>query len=148
MTFFTKTMAAMAACASLIAAVPAQAHSWDHGGQWGSWSGDHHRSYGYRNFGGYGGYSFGFPYRSYRYYRHDDGAALVVGGLIGVALGAAIASSNRDRDYYGDRYDRYRGYNGYYGRGYYDRGYYDRYPGYGDYYGGYRGYDGYHDYGY
>ena len=144
MTFFTKTIAALAACGSLIAAVPAQARSWDHGGQWGNWSGDHHRSYNYRNYGGYRGssYGFGFPYRSYRYYGHDDGAALVVGGLIGVALGAAIASSNRDRDYYGDRYDRYRGYNGSY-----DRGYYDRSRGYDDYYDRDRGYDGYYGYG-
>lgn len=143
MTFFTKTVAVLAACGSLIAAVPAQARSWDHSGQWGSWSGHHNYRSGY----GYRGYSYGFPYGGYRYYRHDnDGAALVVGGLIGLAVGAAIASSNRDRGYY-DRYDRYdrRGYNDY-DRGDYDRGYYDRYRGYNGYYDRYR--DGYWGYGY
>lgn len=143
MTFVTKTITALVACGSLIAALPAQARSWDHSGQWGNWSGDHHRSYSYRNFGGYRGYSFGYPYRSYRYYGHDDGAALVVGGLIGVALGAAIASSNRNHGYDYDRYDPYRGYNGYYGRGYSDR-----YRGYDDYYDRYHGYNGYYDYDY
>ena len=51
-------------------------------------------------------------------YRHHDGdatGAAIAGGVIGLALGAAIASSNNDR---------------YYDRGYYDRGYYPRYRSY------------------
>jgi hypothetical protein len=85
--------------------------------------------------------------RDYYYGRHHDNtAAVAVGaGIIGLAVGALIASSNNhDRyDRYDNRYDRrydrryYRGYgynNDYYRRGYrndygYDRGYY-----------GYRGY--------
>lgn len=86
-------------------------------------------------------------------YRHHDGigagGAAVLGGLLGLGVGAAIASSNnnryRDRGYYDDGYYRapprviyrerfyapprviYRGNpyrDGYYGRGYYPRGYY------------------------
>ena len=68
------------------------------------------------------------------YYRHDhhhgNGAgAAVAAGVVGLALGAAIAGNHGDRyyrggyayndPYYGDRY---------YGRGYYGRAYYrDRY---------------------
>ena len=58
--------------------------------------------------------------------RGDDTAAIAVGaGIIGLALGAAIASNN-DRDYYdrGYYYDRPRHYYRSYPRGYY----YDRYP--------------------
>ena len=94
------------------------------------------------------------PAEAQRYrggYRHHDGigagGAAVLGGIVGLGLGAAIASSNnRDRYYdqgyyydapprvvYRERYyappprviyrDRhYRG--GYYDRGYYPRGYY------------------------
>lgn len=60
------------------------------------------------------------------YYRHDrrggDDAAIAIGaGVVGLALGAAIASSDRDRDYYYD--DDYY----YYGGGYYPQhGYYYR----------------------
>ena len=76
------------------------------------------------------------------YYRgHDRGgedAAIAIGaGVVGLALGAALASGNRDRDYYyDDDYDQPRGY------------YYRSYP---RYYGGYdnrhyrhnwRGYNG------
>ena len=82
------------------------------------------------------------PAEAQRWRRHhggggDEAAAAIVGGIIGVGLGAAIASSGRNRYY--DRYDdRYYG-GGYYDRGYYDRGYYgggyyDR-----DYYRGHRG---------
>ena len=56
----------------------------------------------------------------YRGYRHGHGgdvaAGAVLGGILGLGVGAAIASSNRDR-----YYD-----NGYYNRGYYDDGYYVR----------------------
>lgn len=68
-------------------------------------------------------------------YRHHNGigsgGAAVLGGIVGLGLGAAIASSNNNR-----YYDR-----GYYNRGYYSgpgpRGYYyDSYPRgyYNDYY--------------
>lgn len=88
-------------------------------------------------------------YRGDRYRHHDNDAAVAIGaGVVGLALGAAIASSGRDR-----YYDR--GY--YYNRGYYyDGGYaYPRYRYYrpyphwrGSYYDGprYRGYDRYYRY--
>lgn len=99
-------------------------------------------------------------YRGYRGYRHHDGigagGAAVLGGIVGLGLGAAIASSNRDRyydrGYYNDGYYRapprviyreryyeapprviYR--DRVYRDGYYNRGYYPR--------GGYYGYYGY-----
>jgi hypothetical protein len=80
----------------------------------------------------------------YRRHHHDDDAAWAIGaGIIGLGVGAAIASSNRRDGYYGSGYYD-RGYydRGYYGRGYYDGGYYAA-PYYrGGYYaGGYgRGY--------
>ena len=80
------------------------------------------------------------PAEAQRYRRHhnNDDAALAIGaGIIGLGIGAAIASSNRRDRYYGDRY--YDSYDrGYYGRGYYGRGY-ARGGYYGDPY--YRGYD-------
>jgi hypothetical protein len=58
-----------------------------------------------------------------RRYRRDNGAAVAVGaGVLGLALGAAIASDRRDR-YYDGRY-------------YNDRRYYRGYPRYRDYYYG------------
>jgi hypothetical protein len=77
-------------------------------------------------------------YRHYRHHRggdNDEVAAAIIGGVAGLALGAALSgnSSRRDRggSYYdnGYRYDpRYDSYSrGYYrGGGYYDDGYYDR----------------------
>lgn len=76
-----------------------------------------------------------YGYRGYRHHNNGAGAA-IAGGIVGLALGAAIASSSRDR-----YYDRgYRGYNrgGYYRDDYYDRGYYR--DNYRPYRGGYRGY--------
>lgn len=76
------------------------------------------------------------PAEAQRYHRYRDrggdvAAGAIVGGIVGLGLGAAIASSNRDR-----YYDR-----GYYGRPYYG-GYYDR----RDYrpYRAYRPYRGYY----
>lgn len=71
----------------------------------------------------------------YRYYRHHRGdrTALALGaGALGLAVGAAVASSSRNRGYYdGGYYNR-----GYYGRPYaYDYGYYGRPYGYGYGYG-------------
>jgi len=91
----------------------------------------------------------------WRYRRHgggDEAGAAVAGGIIGLALGAAIASGSRDRYYDDGYYYRHRprtrvyvyeSYPRYYGG--YDRPYYRHYPryygGYGNpYYGGYRGY--------
>jgi len=67
-------------------------------------------------------------------YRHYDrggnaAGAAIVGGIIGLGVGAAIASSNNNR-----YYDR-----GYYNRGYPVRGYYDR---------GYYPQNGYYNYDY
>ena len=59
------------------------------------------------------------PYR-YRHHRDNDNdtaAAAIVGGVVGLALGAAIAGSNNDRRYYDRRY---------YDRGYYAPRYYGR----------------------
>jgi hypothetical protein len=63
-----------------------------------------------------------------RYYRHHDGdtaGAAIAGGIIGLALGAAIASSDHDRYYYdgGYHYGRPRGYYYTYPRRYYHRAY-------------------------
>jgi hypothetical protein len=73
-------------------------------------------------------------YRGYRHHRHGDDAGVAIGaGIIGLGIGAAIASSNRgyyNRGYYGGYSDPYYGsygyngygYDGYYGGGY-DNGY-------------------------
>ena len=65
----------------------------------------------------------------------DTAGAAILGGIVGLGVGAAIASSNRpryDRGYYGGGY----GYNGggYYDRNYYpQRGYYQQRSYYDDY---------------
>lgn len=79
------------------------------------------------------------PASAQRYgYRHydrggDAAGAAIVGGIIGLGLGAAIASSNNNR-----YYDR-----GYYNNGYYDRGYYNN-----GYDRGYYPRNGYYNYDY
>ena len=61
----------------------------------------------------------------WRHHRHhDDTGAAIVAGIAGLAIGAAIASSDRRYDYDRRYYDR----RGYYPRdGYYYRDYYPRY---------------------
>lgn len=68
----------------------------------------------------------------YRHHRGGDDAAIAIGaGVVGLALGAALASGSRDRDYYYyddsyyyprgyyyNSYPRYRQYNNYYYRSY------------------------------
>jgi hypothetical protein len=67
-------------------------------------------------------------HRGYHHYHHGNTAgAAVLGGIVGLGVGAAIASSNRDR-----YYDR-----GYYNGGYYNNGYYAQ-PGYYGYRRAYR----------
>jgi len=66
-----------------------------------------------------GGYYHGGYYGGHD--RHNNAGAAVAAGVVGLALGAALASNSH----------------GYYDRGYYDRGYYA--PGYYGY-GGYSGY--------
>lgn len=72
--------------------------------------------------------------RDGRYYDRrggDDDAAIAIGaGVVGLALGAAIASSGRDRGYYYDDGYYYDGPRGYYGRPYprYYRYEYRAYP--------------------
>lgn len=54
--------------------------------------------------------------RRYRHSHRDNDGAAVAAGIAGLAIGAALASGQRDRGYYDNRYR--------------DRGYYGR-PGYG-----------------
>jgi len=65
--------------------------------------------------------------RYYSYHRHhgNDAGVAVAAGVVGLALGAALASDGGGRRYYDRGY--YRGGYGYYqpGYGYYDSGYYD-----------------------
>lgn len=79
-------------------------------------------------------------YHRYRDRDNDEVAAAIIGGVAGLALGAALSSgSRRDRGYYyydnGYRYDpRYDSYyrGGYYRDGYYRDGYYGRRHRYAD----------------
>lgn len=81
-----------------------------------------------------------YGYRGYRGYHHHGNStgAAILGGLVGLGVGAAIASSDRpryyDRGYYAPPpppayyYDRGYGYDGYYQRCY-DQWRYDPYYG-------------------
>ena len=94
--------------------------------------------------------------RDYYGHRGNDGTAVAIGaGMIGLALGAAIASSNH-HDSYDDRY-RYERRHHHNDRDYYRQGYRGTYGQYDNrYYGntyngnGYNGYNGgdYNGYGY
>ena len=84
------------------------------------------------------------PASAHDYYDHDRGGdtagAAIVGGVIGLALGAIIASNG---NHHRDRYDRR-----YYNRGYNGSGYYNQ--GYNGYYNnnGYNNNNGYYNNGY
>jgi hypothetical protein len=113
----TKMTMALALGGSLIAAVPAQARGHDGYGGGGHGWGDHGGRGGYgRGYGGYdrhdggyrgGYYGGGYGYRGYygpRYYGGYDDAGIAIGaGVLGLALGAAIADrpSYYDDGYYG-----------------------------------------------
>jgi hypothetical protein len=80
-------------------------------------------------------------YGGYRHYGHGDAAgAALVGGLAGLAIGAAIADRGPRHYYYDDYYAYPRGYYAYGPRYHYrPYGYYGRpaYRGYYGYHGGY-----------
>jgi hypothetical protein len=76
-------------------------------------------------------------YGGYRHYDRggDAAGAAIVGGIIGLGLGAVIASSNNNNRYNRGYYDRGYYQNGYgNGYGYQDRGYYPRQGYYNDQY--------------
>jgi hypothetical protein len=74
---------------------------------------------------GHGGYHGGYGGYGGRYYRHDNGGAAIAAGVVGLALGAALANGGH-------------GYSYGYGPSYYGRDYYGP-PAYGYGYGeGYR----------
>jgi hypothetical protein len=83
-------MSALALGGALIAAVPAQADrgDWHHGDR-GGWHGDR---------GWHGGWG-DRGYRGYRRYDHDDAGLAIGAGILGLAIGAAVASDH-DRGYY------------------------------------------------
>jgi len=122
---FTALVAALVA-GGAVAATAAPADARPHGG----WRGGH-----------YGGY-----YNGHRHHGHDNDAGVAIAaGVVGLALGAALASGyDNNHGYYGRSYSQ-----PYYGSGYYSRpyggAYYGRpytypsgyYRGYPDYRGGY-----------
>lgn len=119
-----KNLIGAALAGALLSAVPAQARD---GGyrdyrEYRGGHGRHYRDYDRPRYRHYDRHRYG-DYRGYRhdqrgYYRHrgpprvyyhdhyyrDDSGAVIAAGVIGLAIGAAIASS-RDRDRYYDRYD-------------------------------------------
>lgn len=132
--FFTKAAVAAMLGGALLAAIPAEADArnrggWNsrghgHGGYRGGWSGrgrhfvghGRHRFHGHRGwhrgyrhypYYGFRRYGYGYPaYYGYGYY-HGDAALAIGAGLLGVALGSALASDRYDRYYEVDRYYEY-----------------------------------------
>jgi hypothetical protein len=120
-----KNLVGAALAGALLSAVPAQARDGgyrDYREYRGGYERHRYRDYDrprYRDYGHYkykkyrghrhyprGYYGYRAPPRVYyrdHYYR-DDSGAVIAAGVIGLAIGAAIASS-RDRDRYYDRYD-------------------------------------------
>lgn len=80
---------------------------------------------------GWGGGYYGGGYRGYGRHHDNDAGVAVAAGVVGLALGAALASDSGHRTYYDGGYYRPG-----YSYGYYSPGYYD--PGYGYYDEGYR----------
>ncbi len=79
-------LAALIAATSIVAAAtPAAAEDhWGHGG-------------GYSNYSGYGGgYDRGYGGDRWEHRDHDNAAPLIIGGILGLGLLAAIASSHSD----------------------------------------------------
>ena len=65
--------------------------------------------------------------RYYRDHRGNDAGVAIAAGVVGLAVGAALASNRRgydDRGYYNRNYDG--GYQGHHDQGHYDQGYYNR----------------------
>ena len=124
---FTTAAVALMVGGALLAAIPTEADArnrggWNsrghgHGGFRRGWSGRgrHFVGHGRHRFRGrhfygfgrpYGYYGYGYPAYGYGYYGGD--AALAVGvGLLGVAIGSALASDRYDRDYEYERYYEY-----------------------------------------
>ena len=64
-------------------------------------------------------------------HRNDDAGYAIAGGIVGLALGAVLASHH---DHYSNGYYGYNGYDGYYGSGYrYNRYRYNNYNNYDNY---------------
>lgn len=76
-----------------------------------------------------------------RYRHHDNTGVAIIAGLAGLAIGAAIASSN---DHHGDRHRDGRGYDTRYQSTFYRQRGYNGYPTYNrnQGYNGYQGYNG------
>ena len=111
--FLTVALAAITLGGAIAStATPALADGWRHGG-WngGGWNG------GGWNRGGWGGYRYGGGH-----HHNDVAGPAIAAGVLGLAVGAALASNN-NRSYYSA--PRYGYYDYGYAPGYYDYGGYD-----------------------
>lgn len=84
------------------------------------------------------------PYRYYNGHKNknNDAGVAIAAGVVGLAIGAALASSNSNKrasSYYDNGYYQ-QGYGGAYNNGYYQQGYQQPYYGGQSYYGGQRPY--------
>ncbi len=111
----TAGVAALTVFGAMAPAAGAQARDWGryghsyYGGGYGSYGG--YRAYGGHRSYGYPGYGYGYSYG--RHHHHDDGTdEAIVAGIVGLAIGAALASSGggQRRDRYDDGYRDDRGY--------------------------------------